>query len=136
MSRTLSPTASATDAAPAALPVTSMLRLEGALAAAGAIAAFYALGYSWWLFGALILAPDLAMLGFLAGPRVGAWTYNLAHTYLAPAILAAIGYATHEPLAMALAAIWAAHIGVDRVLGYGLKLGTDFKTTHLSSPAR
>jgi Domain of unknown function (DUF4260) len=28
--------------------------------------------------------------------------------------------------------IWLAHIGIDRVLGYGLKYPTGFKDTHLS----
>ena len=30
-----------------------------------------------------------------------------------------------------IALIWAAHIGVDRVLGYGLKYPTAFRDTHL-----
>jgi Domain of unknown function (DUF4260) len=32
---------------------------------------------------------------------------------------------------LALAAIWALHIGVDRMLGYGLKYPTAFKDTRL-----
>ncbi len=32
------------------------------------------------LFVVLILAPDLSMLGYLAGSRVGAAVYNVVHT--------------------------------------------------------
>ena len=78
----------------------------------------------------LFLAPDLAMLGYLRSPRFGALIYNLGHTYAAPALLALAGLALGPP-AYGLAAIWAAHIGFDRLLGYGLKLGTGFEQTHL-----
>ena len=113
------------------LPVALTLRAEALLAAALALGAYAYLGYSWWLFAALILVPDLAMVGYALGNRIGALSYNLAHTYVVPALLAAIGFVVHEPLLMALAAIWGAHIGIDRVLGYGLKLSGGFKHTHL-----
>ena len=34
-----------------------------------------------------------------------------------------------------VALVWAAHIGVDRAVGYGLKYPTGFKHTHLSATA-
>ena len=105
-------------------------RLEGLAAAGLGIAAYIWLGQSWWMFALLILAPDLAMLGYLRSPRLGALTYNLGHTYAAPALLAVAGLVL-GPLAYGLAAIWMAHIGFDRLLGYGLKLETGFEQTHL-----
>ena len=72
------------------------------------------------------------MLGYLRDPRTGALTYNLAHTYIAPFALAVIGYFLATPLLLALATVWAAHIGLDRLLGYGLKYATAFRDTHLS----
>ena len=105
-------------------------RLEGLAALALGVAAYAWLGQSWWVFALLFLAPDLAMLGYLRSPRLGALTYNLGHTYAAPALLALAGLAL-GPLAYGLAAIWAAHIGFDRLLGYGLKLETGFEQTHL-----
>ena len=71
------------------------------------------------------------MLGFLAGKRVGAAAYNLGHSYLSPALLGASGVALSQPLAVALALVWVAHIGFDRLLGYGLKYPTGFADTHL-----
>ena len=79
-----------------------------------------------------LLAPDVSLAGYLAGPRVGAVTYNLAHTYAFPVALAAGCLLAGEPgLPVQIALIWAAHIGIDRVLGLGLKYPTAFKDTHL-----
>jgi len=83
------------------------------------------------MFAALFLAPDLSMLGYLFGIRVGARTYNLVHTYLGPLALGFAGYFSPTPLLFALCLIWTAHIGFDRFLGYGLKYETGFKDTHL-----
>lgn len=88
-------------------------------------------GASWWLFAALWLTPDLSMLGYLAGPCRGARIYNAFHTYVMPAVVALFALLMHTHLALAIALIWANHIGVDRLLGFGLKYGDGFGYTHL-----
>jgi hypothetical protein len=108
-----------------------MLRLEGAAALAGASLAYSTIDGRWGVFAMLFLVPDLSMLGYLAGRRVGAACYNAAHSYLGPAILAAIGTAMSVHTPLFAACIWAAHVGFDRLLGYGLKYGTSFGDTHL-----
>ena len=108
----------------------ALLRLEGGALLVASLVAFASLELSWVLFVALFLVPDLSMLGYLAGPRTGAAAYNAAHTLLVPAALAAVAVADHRFVALAL--IWCAHIGFDRVLGYGLKYETAFRHTHLS----
>jgi hypothetical protein len=108
-----------------------LLRLEGAAALAGASVAYSAIDGRGGVFAALFLVPDLSMLGYLAGRRIGAACYNAAHSYLGPAVLAALGAAMSLHLAQVVACIWAAHIGFDRLLGYGLKYGTSFGDTHL-----
>ena len=115
-----------------------LLRLEGLLLGGLGIWLFARTGASWWLFGALILAPDLGMLGYLKGPRLGAALYNAAHTLLGPALLAIAGIALDWPMVLAVALIWGAHIGLDRALGYGLKYSSRFAETHLGvlGPAR
>lgn len=117
-------------------PARGWLRLEGVAVLAVAAVLYGVLGGGWLLFAVLFLAPDLAMLGYLGGPRTGALAYNLAHTYAAPAVCAGLGGALAAPLPLALALIWAAHIGFDRALGYGLKLPTDFRDTHLGRIGR
>jgi hypothetical protein len=108
-----------------------LLRTEGGVVAVAAIAVYFHEGYPWWLFLVLILAPDLAMVGYAAGPRVGAATYNAAHTYVFPVALAAIGLIAGAEVAAELGLVWLAHIGIDRAVGYGLKYPTGFKDTHL-----
>jgi hypothetical protein len=119
---------------PAALAVSlprRLLHLEGAALLAAATAAFFVLGGSWWVFPLLLLAPDLAMLGYLAGPRVGAVAYDAAHTTVAPLALFGAAALLGAPLLTGLALIWLAHIGMDRAVGYGLKYPSDFRDTHL-----
>jgi hypothetical protein len=110
-----------------------VLRLES-LAVAGAALALYVDGeYAIWALLAFLLAPDLSFAAYLAGPRVGAVGYNLAHTFVFPVALAAgclVSGAAGLPVQIAL--IWSAHIAVDRALGYGLKYPTAFKDTHLN----
>ncbi len=108
-----------------------LLRVEGIAVGGSAIALYFDAGYPWWLFVALVLAPDLSLVGYLAGPAIGTATYNAAHTYALPVVLAAIGVIAGAELAVQLGLIWIAHIGIDRALGYGLKYPTGFKDTHL-----
>jgi hypothetical protein len=108
-----------------------LLRTEGGAVAVAAIAVYFHEGYPWWLFVALILAPDLSMIGYAGGLRVGAATYNAAHTYAFPVVLTAVGLLGGADLAVEIGLIWLAHIGVDRAIGYGLKYPSGFKDTHL-----
>jgi hypothetical protein len=112
------------------------LHLEGAAALGIGVLLFEQAGEPWWLFAAFFLAPDVALLGYLVGDRFGAFLYNLFHTYVGPAALAAYGLAgTHLlgefALAVPLASVWVAHIGMDRLLGYGLKYRSGFRDNHL-----
>lgn len=112
-----------------------LLRLEGAAVLLAALLAYGRLDAGWWTFAALFLVPDLSMLGYLAGPRVGAALYNAGHSYLAPALLAAVAFALDAP-GLAAALIWAAHIGFDRMAGFGLKYESRFVDTHLGIVGR
>ena len=113
-----------------------VLRLEAvALFVAGVLAYLQLNGHALWLLP-LLLAPDLSMVGYVGGPRVGAVTYNLAHNLATALLVLAIGwFAAIAPMALA-GAILVAHVGMDRSLGYGLKLPTDFRDTHLGRIGR
>lgn len=109
----------------------SLLRLEGLAVLVGSLVLYFDSGFGWLLLLLLFLAPDLSMLGYVGGPALGSMTYDLAHTYVLPVALGVAGVLGDSDTAMQLALIWLAHIGVDRVLGYGLKYPTGFKDTHL-----
>jgi hypothetical protein len=117
-------------------PVLLLLRLEG-LALAAISAALYArTGSSWWLFAGLWLVPDLSMLGYLASPCWGARCYNAIHTTVTPITLALAALLLHTAGPLPFALIWLNHIGVDRLLGYGLKYPAGFGWTHLGRQAK
>lgn len=86
---------------------------------------------NWLAFVVLLLAPDVGMLGYLRGTALGAATYNLFHTYALPAALLAYWAIAQDATLLSLGLIWAAHIGMDRMIGLGLKYPTAFKHTHL-----
>jgi len=114
----------------------AILRLEGAASFAAAAALYAHAGFSWPLFAVLFLAPDLAMLGYLMGARIGAGAYNVAHTTALALPLALLGFLVGRPAILSVALIWIAHIGFDRALGYGLKYATGFGDTHLGRIGR
>jgi len=116
--------------------VRTLLRLEGVVVLGAALAAYAQFGAGWGVFALWLLAPDLALLGYLAGPRVGATLYNAAHSYAGAVALLVLGVLAAMPWAVAGGLIWCAHIGLDRALGYGLKYGTGFGATHLGRIGR
>jgi hypothetical protein len=110
------------------------LRLEGIVTFLLAISLYAQDDGSWLLFAALFFVPDISFAGYLAGVRVGAAIYNAAHSYVGPLVLAATMLSLGRGVTLAL--VWAAHIGFDRALGYGLKYPTAFGDTHLGRIGR
>jgi hypothetical protein len=92
---------------------------------------FSRLEYSWWLFPALFLAPDLSVLGYIFGPRVGALSYNAAHHKGIAAALFVLGGLVGHSLWSLAGVILLGHSSLDRALGYGLKYPDSFHHTHL-----
>lgn len=115
---------------------TAILRSEALAALVAGIALWFVNGGSIvWLVPVLLL-PDLSMLGYTGGSRLGAFTYNLVHNWTLALTVLAIGWwLNSDPLLLA-GAVVLAHVGMDRALGYGLKLPTDFRDTHLGRIGR
>ncbi len=107
------------------------LHLEGLAVLVAAVLLYAQTEWSWWLFAALILAPDLAMLGYLVNSHVGSLLYNALHNYVLALALLGLGTLGSVPLLYAIGLILLAHIGMDRLVGYGLKYGDRFQHTHL-----
>lgn len=116
--------------------VLATLRIEAALVFALALWAYGRWGAGWGTFAACFLLPDLAFLGYLAGPRIGALAYNATHALVGPLATLAFGFAGGEPAALSAGLIWIAHVGFDRMLGYGLKYASGFHATHLGRIGR
>ncbi len=97
------------------------VRFEWIIVAVAAIVAYAMAGGSWTLFALLVLAPDLSMLGYLAGPRIGAVTYNAFHILVWPVLLVLVGLSMDSQKAMEIALIWLVHISVDRALVWRIR---------------
>ncbi|HEV2680750.1 MAG TPA: DUF4260 domain-containing protein [Rhodanobacter sp.] len=115
-----------------------LLRAEGACVLLISLLAYSKFGMGWGTFVLFFLVPDLSFFGYLAGPRVGAASYNAAHSYIGALLILATGVLLTFPVATSAGLIWCAHIGFDRMLGYGLKYFSGFGFTHLGliGPAR
>jgi hypothetical protein len=113
-----------------------LLRLEGAALMAAALSAYFGLGADWRLLAWLFLFPDLSLAFYLAGPRIGAIAYNTAHTTIIPFAVLGAGVYLSQGLMISIALIHLAHIGFDRMLGFGLKYGAAFGDTHLGRVGR
>lgn len=111
-------------------------RLENVAIALAAGVGFVVAGFDWWWLLALFLLFDLSMVGYAASPRVGAWTYNVVHSYLGPGAVLAAGVISEESSLVFVALVWAFHVAVDRALGYGLKFADRFTHTHLGEIGR
>jgi hypothetical protein len=109
------------------------LRVEALSIAVAAVVVFAGTGQPWWLVPALFLVPDLSAFGYLAGPKAGAWIYNLVHSTPLPLALLAAGAAWHHDALIVAGAIGLFHLGLDRVLKFGLKYDHGFGLTHLGS---
>jgi hypothetical protein len=113
-----------------------ILQAEGLAVLVLATVLYHQGGHGWGLFAALFLAPDISFVAYLAGPRAGAIAYNALHSYIGPLALLLISLSISSAGVTALVYIWAAHIGFDRLLRYGLKYPGDFHHTHLGSKRR
>jgi hypothetical protein len=108
-----------------------LLRAEGLVLFACAVALYVREDYSILLLVVLFLAPDLSFVGLAGGPRLGAVAYDTAHTYIGPLLLASGSLIVEWSVGVQLGLIWLAHIGIDRALGYGLRYPDAFRDTHL-----
>jgi hypothetical protein len=119
-----------------ATTVRGWLRLEGVAAFVAGLALYGWLGGPWLAVVPLLLVPDLSAVGYLRGPRLGAFTYNVVHNWALGLVVLGIGLATNVVSVAIAGAVLIAHVGMDRAVGYGLKLPTSFQDTHLGRMGR
>ncbi len=109
-----------------------LLHIEGGIVLLAACVLYQHLNARWLWFAVLFLVPDISMLGYLVDKKAGAMAYNFVHTYTVPIALLLALWLSGQVSYVWVVLIWVAHIGFDRLLGYGLKYETAFKDTHLN----
>ena len=114
----------------------NLLKLEELFLFGLALFLFSQLEYGWVWYVLLFLAPDLSMIGYLANPRVGSWTYNMIHHKGLAVAAYVLGYLLSTPWLMFAGTLLLGHSSLDRVFGYGLKYPDAFQNTHLGRIGR
>ena len=86
----------------------------------------------WLAFILLLLVPDLSMLGYMVNSRIGAWAYNIVHSYGLAILVMVAGYALGNETIISVGLILMAHVGLDQAVGYGYKYpDAEFSDTHM-----
>lgn len=116
--------------------ILSLLRLEGVAAFGTGVAIYLANGGPWLALIPLLLVPDVSMVGYVRDTRVGALLYNVVHNWALGLVVLGLGWWIVQPWLVIAGAVLVAHVGMDRALGYGLKLPTSFQETHLGRIGR
>ncbi len=111
----------------------TVLKVEELALFLGSMYLFSRLNFAWWWFPALLLLPDISMIGYLVNPAVGAVLYNIVHHKALAVIIGLWGLATGNQYLMLAGVILLAHSSMDRVAGYGLKYFDSFKHTSLET---
>lgn len=99
-------------------------------------------GVEWWWYLIMFIGPDISMLGYLIGNKMGAWSYNLFHHKGIAILILLLGFTMNLPndgpsklpetdLLIYVGIILFGHSSMDRFFGYGLKYENGFKFTHL-----
>ena len=111
--------------------ILTLLRLEGLAALVAGLVLYGIHGGLLLAFIPLLLVPDVSMAGYLRDPRLGAILYNVVHNWALGLAVLGLGWWTGTTPLLLAGAILIAHVGMDRLFGYGLKLPTSFGETHL-----
>ena len=114
----------------------TLLKIEEFAEFALSIILFSKLPFSWWLYPALFLLPDLSMIGYLVNDKVGAFAYNLLHHKALAVLIGVAGLYLHNDYLMLAGILLFGHSAMDRMMGYGLKYNKGFKYTHLGEVGR
>ena len=96
-----------------------------------ALFAFASMRFSWWVFPALLLLPDISMIGYVSGNRFGAILYNIFHHKALAICIYLGGLYLQADWIQLTGIILFAHSSMDRIFGYGLKYTDGFAHTHL-----
>ncbi len=92
---------------------------------------FWNTDFAWWWFPALLLVPDLSMIGYAINNKIGAYLYNVAHHKGLALLVYIVGFVMESPATELAGTILFAHSSMDRLFGYGLKHIDSFRHTHL-----
>lgn len=107
-----------------------LLHLEGAIVLFASLYFYHSQHFSWIVFILLLFVFDVSMIGYVFNEKVGSYVYNTIHSYMLPVILILVTMHSSNHILWMIGLIWMAHIGMDRMLGFGLKYPSSFQDSH------
>lgn len=111
-------------------------RIEGFTVFAISLYFYNYLQFNIIIFAIFLFSFDIFMLGYFFNKKIGAYIYNFGHSMSIPLLLVSVALLANNRFAIGVSLVWFAHIGLDRALGYGLKLTSGFGDTHLGKIGR
>jgi Domain of unknown function (DUF4260) len=81
---------------------------------------FSRLPFAWWIFPLFFFAPDLSMIGLLAGKRAGAILYDVFHHKAIALSAYVMGNLLGIPPLSLIGVLMLGHSSFDQVCGFGL----------------
>lgn len=110
-----------------------VIKLEELVMLALSIFALNYLQVSWWYYLILFVGPDISMLGYVFGNKIGAACYNIFHHKGIALIVLLLGIIYTDLFLQVTGIILFGHSSMDRMFGYGLKYSKGFTFTHLGA---
>lgn len=107
-------------------------RIEGGFILAACAVVYLLIRGDPWIFALLFFSFDISILGYLVNAKVGAISYNTVHSFIGPTVLFMIGLLTSSDKAIYFTLIWLAHLGFDRMIGFGMMYPDEFGNSHLA----
>ncbi|TMN20872.1 DUF4260 domain-containing protein [Lentibacillus cibarius] len=107
------------------------VRLEGLAIFLMGTYLYFTMSDNVWLYLLLALSPDISMVGYLIHTHIGYQLYNVFHTYVITILFLLLGVIMNTDIIIEIGLIWTAHIGMDRLVGFGLKYPTEFHDSHV-----
>jgi Domain of unknown function (DUF4260) len=115
-----------------------ILKLEELAMFLASLILLYVFKVEWWWYLIMFIGPDVSMLGYLAGNKLGAWSYNLFHHKGIALLTCVMAFLLKLEFPLfdsdwifVLGIVLFGHSSMDRFFGYGLKYENGFKFTHL-----
>jgi hypothetical protein len=109
----------------------NIIKLEELAMLLISVYALYQFEVAWWWYLLVFIGPDISMLGYLAGNKAGAISYDLFHHKAIGIAFIITGYFFHANEIVWTGLVLFGHSSFDRMMGYGLKFFDGFQHTHL-----
>ena len=87
----------------------------------------------WFWYLLLLIGPDIGIVGYWLGNKIGAAMYNLFHHKAIAILFFMVGIYLNIEWVQLIGIVLFGNSSMDRAFGYGLKYNKGFRFTHLGA---